>query len=557
MLTIFWKLHSMLKKIRIALAALCFVCLTLLFVGIGHDWWGWLAKLQFLPAVTRLIGSAVLGNIVVVAGILLVTWVFGRIYCSVLCPLGVFQDVVIWLRRTLGKRIRPLRKKYNYNKERRWVRYPILALYIGCLIVDGQLITALLGPYSAYGRMVTAVVGGGPAPFMIAACATLVVVVLCAWIWGRAWCNVICPVGTFLGCISKYSLFRVYVDPDKCVKCGACQHVCKASCIDSATQTIDGSRCVDCFDCIDFCKVGGLKYGRPGPAGGSASPELPQPDTSVNTDSDLSFEGQLRRHEVPTQGVSGGTPPVPWGCRGIVVNQSRRAFLNASAALISGAAATFVAKAQEMKVDGGLAPMEAKTPVEREPRLVPPGAQSVKAFYDYCTACQLCVTNCPNGVLRPSTDLEHLLQPQMGYENGFCRPECTTCSEICPAGAILPVKKDAKTLIHIGTAVVNAELCLAANGEAGCGICARECPVGAISMVEVVVKEEHGDDTGGVGGSAPRPLGVQGDSSSTGRRRRRPVIADEVCIGCGKCEYLCPSRPVSAITVKGLEIHRS
>ena len=553
----------MLKKIRIVLAAVCFVCITLLFVGIGHDWWGWLAKLQFLPAVTRLIGGAVLGNIVVVAGILLVTWLFGRIYCSVLCPLGVFQDFVIWVRRILGKRIKPLRKKFIFNKERRWVRYPVLALYIGCLIVDGQLITALLGPYSIYGRMVTAVVGGGPAPFMIAACATLVVVVLCAWIWGRAWCNVICPVGTFLGCFSKYSLFRVYVNPDKCVKCGACQHVCKASCIDSATQTIDGSRCVDCFDCIDFCKVGGLKYGRR-PAGGFASPEsspedfaslipptaeaagpsrsrshgrlrspestpasaTPQPNISANANSALSFEEQLRRHEVPTQGVSGGTPPVPWGRRGIVVNQGRRAFLNASAALISGATATLVAGAQEMKVDGGLAPMEAKTPVEREPRLVPPGAQSVKAFYDYCTACQLCVTNCPNGVLRPSTDLEHLLQPQMGYENGYCRPECTTCSDICPAGAILPVKKDAKTLIHIGTAVVNAELCLAAKGEAGCGKCARECPVGAISMVTV---DGH----------------------------RRPVVAEEVCIGCGKCEYLCPSRPVSAITVKGLEIHRS
>ena len=229
---------------------------------------------------------------------------------------------------------------------------------------------------------------------------------------------------------------------------------------------------------------------------------------------------------MPTQGVSGGTPPVPWGRRGIVVNQGRRAFLNASAALISGATATLVAGAQEMKVDGGLAPMEAKTPVEREPRLVPPGSHSVKNFYDKCTACQLCVSNCPNGVLRPSTDLDHLLQPQMGYENGYCRPECTTCSDICPAGAILPVKKEAKTLIHIGTAVVNAELCLAAKGEAGCGKCARECPVGAISMV----------NADGI---------------------RRPVVSEEICIGCGKCEYLCPSRPISAITVKGLEIHRS
>ena len=170
--------------------------------------------------------------------------------------------------------------------------------------------------------------------------------------------------------------------------------------------------------------------------------------------------------------------------------------------------------------------MEPKVPLEREPRLVPPGSQSVKNFYDKCTACQLCVSACPNGVLRPSTDLDHFLQPQMGYENGFCRPECTACSEICPSGAILKVERDAKTLVRIGKAVVNPELCLAAKGEAGCGKCARECPSGAISMVNI-------DGT------------------------RRPVVAEEQCIGCGKCEYLCPSRPVSAISVKGLETHIS
>ena len=472
----------MLKKIRIVLAALCFVCITLLFVGIGHGWWGWLAKLQFLPAVTRLIGGAALGNIAVVLGILLLTWVCGRIYCSVICPLGVFQDIIIWLRRTLGKHIKPLRKKFSFNKERRWVRYPVAAAFIGCIIVDLQLVVSLLGPYSAYGRMVRAVVGGGPAPLLIAAGVTFAVVAICAWLWGREWCNTVCPVGTVLGCVSKYSLFRVYVDEDKCVKCAACQHICKASCIDSATQTIDSSRCVDCFECIDFCKAGGLKYGRRAADAGVVSGEAKQrPD------------------------------------------EGRRAFFATGTALIG---AGLIAKAQEMKVDGGLAPIEAKTAIEREPRLVPPGAKGVKNFYDKCTACQLCITACKNGVLRPSTDLDHFLQPQMGYEKGFCRPECTACSTICPTGAILPVERDAKTLVHIGIAEVNAELCLAAKGKAGCGKCASECPTGAISMVKVD--------------------GI-----------RRPAVAEEICIGCGKCEYLCPSRPISAITVKGLETHRN
>ena len=86
----------MLRKIRIALAAVFLVGITLLFLGIGHGWWGWMAKLQFLP-------SALALNLAVILGILLLTFVFGRIYCSVICPMGVFQDLVLWIRRTGGK----------------------------------------------------------------------------------------------------------------------------------------------------------------------------------------------------------------------------------------------------------------------------------------------------------------------------------------------------------------------------------------------------------------------------------------------------------------------
>jgi len=202
----------------------------------------------------------------------------------------------------------------------------------------------------------------------------------------------------------------------------------------------------------------------------------------------------------------------------------RRDFLKTSAAALTAiVAGESLAKAQNMKVDGGLADVIPKSTLERECRLVPPGAGSIKDFYDRCTSCQLCVSACPNGVLRPGTDLEHFLQPQMGYENGYCRPECTACSDVCPAGAIRPVSREEKTLIRIGTAHVNVELCLAASGEASCGNCAYHCPTGAVTMQTVD--------------------GV-----------RRPVVMEEQCIGCGACEYLCPARPISAITVNGLSV---
>ena len=473
----------MLRKIRIILAALSFVGITLLLVGIGRDWWGWLPKLQMMPATLRLIGGAALGNIAIVLGILLVTLLAGRIYCSVICPLGVFQDIVLWIRRTLGKvfpKSKALRKRFKFNRECRWVRYPVAALAIAGIISGLQIVVALLEPYSAYGRMIRSIVGGGPAPLLIAAGVTFVAVVLCAWLWGRAYCNTICPVGTVLGCVSRYQFFGVRVDEDKCIKCGACSRICKSSCIEEGTLRIDYSRCVDCFDCIGACKQGALGFGK------------------------------TARRAVPA--------PLPPELQS---DDGRRRFLATGAMLIGTGIA---ASAQNMKLDGGLAELQPKTPRERTPRLVPPGAIGLKAFYDSCTACQLCITHCPSGVLRPSTDLEHFLQPQMGYENGFCRPECAACSEVCPAGAIRPVAKDAKTLIRIGTAKVTPFICLSASGEERCGACARHCPTGAISMVDV-------DGT------------------------LRPVVAEEQCIGCGKCEYLCPVRPESAISVVGLEEH--
>jgi len=194
--------------------------------------------------------------------------------------------------------------------------------------------------------------------------------------------------------------------------------------------------------------------------------------------------------------------------------KGRRKFL-ATTALLGSAAV--LAKAQG--TDGGLAPVIAKENPRRKNRLVPFGAISEKNFYDKCTACQLCIQACPNGVLRPSTDLEHLLQPVMGFEKGYCRPECTVCSDVCPSGAIKPLKA-VKFHTHIGVAKLNPELCISINEGVSCGNCERHCPVGAIRMVE-----------------------------------GRPVVMEGRCIGCGACENLCPSRPVSAIHVEGHSVH--
>lgn len=466
----------MLRKIRLAAAALFFAGITLLFVGIGHQWWGWMAKLQFLPSCMAL-------NFAAIAFVLLLTLVFGRIYCSVICPMGVFQDLVIRVRKLLSPKGR--KPKRHFVKEPRIVRYGVLALVIMTALTFSQLLLTILAPYSAYGRMIRSIVGlsrgESLAPaLLITAAATLVVICVCAWIWGRGWCNTVCPVGSVLGLVSRFSLFKVSIDQSQCVSCRKCEKGCKSSCIDIDTHTIDHSRCVDCFDCLDSCPEGGIKF----------------------------------RFSLPRKAKTG---PVTES-----VDKGRRAFM-ATTALVGSSLAL---GAQNKRLDGGLADVIDKTSPERSERLVPFGAESVKDFYDRCTACQLCVSNCPNGVLRPSTDIGHFLQPQMGYEKGWCRPECTTCSQVCPAGAIRPLKAEEKLTHKIGTAKVNLSLCLAAKDEAGCGNCSRHCPVGAVRMVK-----------------------------TDGYHRSIPVVAEAQCIGCGACEYLCPARPISAITVDGISVH--
>ena len=489
----------MLRKIRTILAAVVFVLITLLFLdftGTLHHWLSWLSKIQFLPAVLAL-------NVVVIVALIVLTLIFGRIYCSVICPLGVFQDVLARFHRK--------RNKYSYSKEVRWLRYPVLVAFVIALVAGIGSFFQLLAPYSAYGRIATMIfqpiwkAGNNllamvaehyesyafytvdtwmrSLPVLIIAAVTLVVLFVLAWRGGRTYCNTICPVGTILSFISRFSFLKVRFDADKCKNCSLCSKNCKAACIDYKTHTVDYSRCVVCGNCIDKCKFGALKYSR----------------TNSSTSATSSTSS---------------------------IDASKRSFLVASA-MVAGAA---LAQKKEKLMDGGLAEIEDKVAPERQTPLTPPGSLSFQHFAQHCTGCQLCVSECPNQVLRPGSDLMHLMLPEMSYEHGHCRPECTRCSEVCPAGAIRLIDQEEKTSIQIGHAVWIKKNCVVLTDEVSCGNCARHCPAGAIEMV---------------------PLDPDDEKSPM-----VPAINETACIGCGACEYVCPSRPFSAIYVEGHEVHR-
>ena len=458
----------MLRKLRITLAVIAILLVTLLFVGVGYGitpWVEWIAKIQFLPALLAM-------NFIVVAILLIITLLFGRTYCSVICPLGVMQDIYSWLGGKFKK------NRFSYVKEHKWLRYGVLALFVICLIIGFAPVTTLLAPYSTYGRIVTSFYMRNVTVSIIAWVVMLVLGVL-AFLYGRAYCNSICPVGTILSFFSRFSLFKVRIDESKCTHCGLCEKNCKARAIDSKTRTIDYSRCVVCGDCIDKCHGKALKY----------TAQKSAPEVSCEPD------------------------------------QGRRSFL-VGTAIATGTAA--MAQAQ-MKVDGGLAVITEKQAPKRETPLTPPGSISARHMQKHCTACQLCVSACPNHVLRPSTDLNRFMQPTMSFEIGYCRPECTRCSQVCPSGAIKPITKEEKTAIHAGHAVWVKDNCVVLTDGVSCGNCARHCPTGAIQMVEY----QHNGQTVMV-----------------------PAVNESRCIGCGACENLCPSRPFSAIYVEGNVTHQ-
>lgn len=484
----------MLRKIRIIAASIFFCLITLLFLdftGTVHAWFGWMARVQFLPAVLSL-------NVGMIAGLLLLTLLFGRCYCAVICPLGVLQDVFSCLG---GK---ALKNRFRYRKPRTVLRYALLALFVLLLLLGLHSVALLVAPYSAYGRIASQLFAplyawgnnllaslaehyGSYAfytvdvwmkglPVLLVAAVTFAVVGACAFFGGRIWCNTLCPVGSVLGFVARFALLKPRIDNAKCVRCGKCERQCRASCIRIAAEPqLDYSRCVGCMDCVSQCPTGAFSY----------APSRKKEKKNKETD------------------------------------RSKRDFLGVSALLAAGA---FL---QSWKVDGGLAVLEAKKPPRRSLPVRPAGSVSLQSFERHCTACQLCVSVCPDHVLRPASDLEHWLRPEMFFERGYCRLECTRCADVCPTGAIQRVTPAEKSSLQNGHAVWIAENCLRTRDGVSCEACYRHCPAGAIQWVTPV--------SGGM------PV---------------PAVHTAHCIACGACEYFCPARPFSAIYIEGHETQK-
>lgn len=496
-----------LRRIRIVVSAIYFICFFLIFVDLNHlfpaDYINKLMFLQFIPSFIRfysLEAVAASGFVIV----LVLTLLTGRTYCSFLCPLGIGQDLFS----RIGGRIKRKFRRFGYKKPFTVLRYLLLIITLIATLTWGIYVITLLDPYSIFGRFmtyfakpaiieinnllarvlgkfdiytltITPVSGFKLAVYSIPA-AFLILVGTLSLTKGRLYCNIICPVGTLLGLLSKISILRIKFDGSACTRCGRCAVSCKSSCIDFLSYDIDVTRCVDCFNCINICQDKALSYG------------------VVNL--------KPKKHET---------------------DESKRKVIVSSIMLLFGLSG--LADGQEKKV----APKPKKESTVRENKtfpVCPPGAGSIHALNTNCTACSLCINACPNSVLQPAISqygLSGIMQPVMNYHKSFCTYNCVVCTEICPTYALHPLVLEAKKLTQLGKAIFVKDNCIVKTEKTACGACSESCPTKAVYMIpyegNLLIPEVNGD----------------------------------ICIGCGHCEFACPTTPYKAIYVDGNDVHKA
>ncbi|MBR4834618.1 MAG: 4Fe-4S dicluster domain-containing protein [Thermoguttaceae bacterium] len=556
-----------LRWARVAVAAVVLTVLTLFFLdfaGFIPSQAVWLAKLQLIPSILA-------GAFGVFAALVVLTLILGRVYCSVVCPLGVFQDVLAFFGRffkSFAAKPRKIRREYRWIPNPLKCRAGFLVLAVATLPL-GLPLFALLEPYGIFGRIAASVLkpiyvlGNNaleaivktidqdnytfyyvdPRPETWGAFAVGVVsfaiLLVFAGRYGRLYCNSVCPVGTILGALSKFSFLKIRLDAEKCVGCGLCAKACKSSCVDVENRRVDASRCVVCFDCLTVCRMNALSFAA-NRRGQVAPNAVDAPKTAAKSDArplDALLsprESERVRREIAAFDRS-KRDFIALGVAATTIGVARSVFGADKAPVadlvklpesLDSATSSAPESAETSELDK---PADyGQTPFKREHPIAPPGAVSFERFNKRCVGCHLCVAKCPQKVLKPATfeyGLRGFMQPRVVFSlEHFCNFDCVVCGEVCPAGAILPLKIEEKHLTQMGRVVFIKENCVVYARNENCGACSEHCPTQAVKMVP------YGDPEVGL---------------------TIPETNVDLCVGCGACESICPALPYLAIYIDG------
>ncbi|MCU7495036.1 MAG: 4Fe-4S binding protein [Ignavibacteria bacterium] len=459
-----------LKKVRIAVSILFFALTAFLFLDFKSflplTVNKYVLYLQFVPSVLKFINVF---SLLAAAGfifVIVLSLFFGRVYCSTICPLGTLQDLAIYFSRKFRRK---KKSRFHYLKANNFLRYGFLAISVIPVFFGSMFALDLLDPYSNFGKIsanlfrpVVVFLNNSAAyalekfqnyslyPFELRTVSLLgavfslfflALVIIMSVSKGRLYCNSICPVGTLLGLLSRFSFFKIAIDQSRCKGCGICEKSCKSGCIDNKSRTVDYSRCVSCFDCFNVCPSQGIGYLKP----------FKKKSNSAQKETDY----------------------------------AKREFIFKTSAYILGLSGFAFLQKKPKSYKNNSVPTTKQTP------LTPPGSMGIEHFTSTCTACHLCISACPAQVLQPSYlefGLRGMMQPHMDYRTSFCNFECVACTEVCPNGAILPLTLEQKKLTQLGKVRFVKDDCIVKTENTDCGACSEHCPTKAVNMVPYIGK---------------------------------------------------------------------
>ena len=434
-----WGLRLLLSALTVALGSAAFLC--------SAEFLEQLPLCQAGPSALRLFFSFGLSCLAVDLVLAILTLLFGRLFCSFMCPLGSALSFIALCSRKGRKKIFPITGGL------------ILGLFVGAMVFSLAFVFRLLDPYSLFGRAITAPLWFGIVFFVVILIVTL--------LFGRIFCTSFCPVGLLLSLLAKRSAFGITI-PDACVHCGKCENVCPTGCIDQRKNEVKREYCVMCLDCLTVCPKTGPTFSFLW----KSSEKEKAPDLerrkfliSLSVGAAIGLAGGGLFKAIFKKRLSEGT--------------EKKLLVRPPGAITEG---SFLAKCTACGLCVSKCPQKVLT--------LGPGGFGAPRLDFKRGACSLdcvkCSLVCPTGALR-KIELARKKTFVIGKAVftakqciAFQGGSCGKCAAPCPTGAI--------TLRANGTPKLEAEACL------GCGACSHVCPAGAMQIAGATI-QHYLDDT--------------------------------------------------------------
>ena len=186
-------------------------------------------------------------NISVLAGVVILTLLFKRVFCSHICPLGaVFEWTGKLSRRFL---IRSWRLPEVIHRVLLGLKYPLMVLIVVLTVRAGELVFRDLDPYYV---LFTLGKGHGILGFGLW---VTIAVLAGGLLLPLAFCKYLCPLAACLAPLSRFGLVRIHRNAPRCTHCGQCDKACEWGIAVSESPVVTSPECSNCLDCLRQCPV--------------------------------------------------------------------------------------------------------------------------------------------------------------------------------------------------------------------------------------------------------------------------------------------------------------